>query len=587
MKAKPSANKEQRRATASPEPSRALQSVLGRKWERLPALMFVLGFAVCGAASVLMGQDNNWDLRNYHYYNPFAFITGRIGYDFAPAQRQSYLNPLLDLPFYFGTTYLDPKLYAFLMGGVHGLSFGLLFAISSVVFRKWTPNARLGMAALCAALGLYGPIFIGELGASENDTLITLFVFTPLLLLVRGLAAESASRTGLVVASLIFGMGTGLKPTLAPFAVATALALLAVVRSWRGRLTALLIWSAAFLAGFLITNGFWMAKLWQQFHNPFFPFYNDVFKSQWANISSYADRGVVPKTIGEALARPFAVTYPTDYAARSYQVRDLRYAALVVLLGWIVVGWVFRRIRERKKGQPWPLQSLSVESRFLLIFFVASFVIWQAMFGIFRYAAPLEALAPPLLVVLVCDLTRRSVARIALVTLLFVSTFLAVKPMDQPRLPFGESFWEVKVPTAAITDPPNTLILLANPRPWAYLAAFLPPEVRWVGMNNNLTKVVDQSHTQMAIRALIYGYTGDMFLLSRNKPSVWHDYDRLVMTAYGLQVVESEWWPIESKHSRPGLRLWRLRRAEGAPGGSEPAPPPIPREPAGGPPDPP
>jgi hypothetical protein len=101
MSAKSSATKEPRRGAASLEQRRPLQAVLGRKWERLPALMFVLGFAVCGAASVLMGQDNNWDLRNYHYYNPFAFVTGRIGYDFAPAQRQSYLNPLLDLPFYF------------------------------------------------------------------------------------------------------------------------------------------------------------------------------------------------------------------------------------------------------------------------------------------------------------------------------------------------------------------------------------------------------------------------------------------------------------------------------------------------------
>jgi len=563
-------------------PRGPFDAVLGRKRERLPAFVFVVGFVVCGAASVLLGQDNNWDLRNYHYYNPFAFLTGRIGYDFAPAQRQSYLNPLLDLPFYFGTTYLDPRLYAFLMGGVHGLSFGLVFGIANVVFRKWTPNVRLWMSVLSAALGLYGPIFVGELGASENDTLITLFVLTPLFLLVRGLAtgtslAARETRKGLVVASLVFGMGTGLKPTIAPFAVGTAVALLLVVQSWRGRFKVLLIWSAAFLAGFLITNGFWMVKLWGHFHNPFFPFYNDIFKSPWANISSYADRALVPKTISEALARPFDLTRESDYATRSYEVRDLRYAALIVLFALIVVAWLFRRLFSREKPS-WPLQSLAVESRFLLIFLAVSFVVWEASFAIFRYAAALEAVVPLLLVVLVCDLTRQTIVRAMLVTLLFVSTALAVVPMNQPRLPFGPSFWEVKVSADAVSDPQNSVVFLANPRPWAYLAAWFPPEVRWIGMNNNLTKAVDQSQTQIAIRTLIQTHTGDMYLLSRYKPSVWHDYDRLVMAHYGLQVVEEEWWPIESKHSRPGLRLWRLRRLEGGPEGSDAVPPRIPRE---------
>jgi hypothetical protein len=565
MRAKRESNREERRGGAVPKRRFSLGAALERHRPRLPAVAFALGFVVCGAASILMGQDNNWDLRNYHFYNPYAFLTDRIGYDFAPAQRQSYLNPLLDLPFYFGTTHLDPRLYAFLMGGVHGLSFGLLFAVCSVVFRNWSPNVRLGVSALSAALGLYGPIFVGELGASENDTLINLFVLVSLFLLVKGLAtgqspAAREMRTKLMVASLVFGMGTGLKPTIAPFAVGTAIALLVVAGTWRSRAQTLLIWTAAFLAGFLITNGFWMLRLWQHFHNPFFPFYNDIFKSPWANISSYADRAMVPKTVGAALARPFDLLYRSDYAVRSYEVRDLRYAALIAVLALIVVAWVFRMILGRKKkSRRWPLQSLSVESRFLLIAFAVSFVVWQAAFAIFRYAATLEALAPLLLVVLVCDLSRHAAVRTGLVTLLFVGTALAMTPMNQARVSFGDSFWEVKVSADAVSNPQNSIVFLANPRPWAYLAAWFPPEVRWVGMNNNLTRVVDKSRTQAEIRTLIASHQGDMYLLSRNAPSVWHAYDRKVMGAYGLEVVEDRYWPIESKHSRPGLRLWPLR----------------------------
>ena len=29
-----------------------------------------------GAIALAMGQDSNWDLRNYHWYNPYAFLQG-------------------------------------------------------------------------------------------------------------------------------------------------------------------------------------------------------------------------------------------------------------------------------------------------------------------------------------------------------------------------------------------------------------------------------------------------------------------------------------------------------------------------------
>ena len=69
-----------------------------RRWAWLG--IFGLCVAVAGAASLLIGKDVNWDLRNYHYYNAFAFLNGRFGWDLAPAQIQTYFNPLGDFPFY-------------------------------------------------------------------------------------------------------------------------------------------------------------------------------------------------------------------------------------------------------------------------------------------------------------------------------------------------------------------------------------------------------------------------------------------------------------------------------------------------------
>ena len=37
-----------------------------------------------GLLALLMGQDADWDFRNYHWYNAYAFLNGRFTIDFLP-----------------------------------------------------------------------------------------------------------------------------------------------------------------------------------------------------------------------------------------------------------------------------------------------------------------------------------------------------------------------------------------------------------------------------------------------------------------------------------------------------------------------
>src|SRR2546423_15717846 len=68
----------------------------------MDAGLLLAAMLLAGAASVLLlRQDVNWNLQNYHFYNGWAFVHGRLGWDLAPAQIQTFHNPLLDLPFYW------------------------------------------------------------------------------------------------------------------------------------------------------------------------------------------------------------------------------------------------------------------------------------------------------------------------------------------------------------------------------------------------------------------------------------------------------------------------------------------------------
>ena len=62
----------------------------------LAGAMLVAGIV----SAFVLKQDVNWDLQNYHFYNAWAFVHQRLGWDIAPAQLQTYHNPLLDLPYY-------------------------------------------------------------------------------------------------------------------------------------------------------------------------------------------------------------------------------------------------------------------------------------------------------------------------------------------------------------------------------------------------------------------------------------------------------------------------------------------------------
>src|SRR5262249_32291217 len=81
-----------------------------------------LTLLICGGAGVLsvaMGPDNNWDLRYYHLYAPWAYLHGRYLYDVAPAQYQGFFNPTADLLFYVLISSIlneSPRIIAFIIG---------------------------------------------------------------------------------------------------------------------------------------------------------------------------------------------------------------------------------------------------------------------------------------------------------------------------------------------------------------------------------------------------------------------------------------------------------------------------------------
>ena len=102
--------------------TRWLDGVAGKVAENtLTVLLLATTFSII--RSLQLGQDANWDLKNYHFYNAFALFHHRFDADLAPAMAQTYFNPILDLPFYgLVVAGFSPKCIAALMALPHALA---------------------------------------------------------------------------------------------------------------------------------------------------------------------------------------------------------------------------------------------------------------------------------------------------------------------------------------------------------------------------------------------------------------------------------------------------------------------------------
>lgn len=443
---------------------------------RAPLVFALLVPVLFGLAAVAIGQDDNWDLRNYHLYNVYALLNGRIGFDLAPARFQTYFNPTLDLLYYGLHQWLSPPAAGFVMGALHGMNFVLLFGIARCLTGV-DRGARLPLLLACACI--LGPGFRGELGNTMGDNTTALLVLGALYLMLSrwdALADPVAKAVPVVLgAGLLVGLGTGLKLTNAPYAVALLLACLALPLPWRRRLMLAVLFGIGGLAGLALTGGWWFHKMWQMFGNPLFPQFNNIFHSPWATENGVIDAYFLPRTLREYVLWPFI------FAADSGRVTEV--ATRLVM--WPVAYVLFAvsglaLLLRRWRGARVP--SIGPRARFFLLFVGLSYLVWMRTFSIYRYLVALELLVPLAIWLLwrAIALQERTAHRLAGVTLVV----LLLCAIPTPR--WGNALWGERAYSAEVPPfpaPARSVVFIAQPEPpMAWLATMLPPQLKFIGV---------------------------------------------------------------------------------------------------------
>lgn len=431
-----------------------------------------------GLLSVAMRQDNNWDLRNYHLYNPFAWLNGKIGFDLAPAQMQSYFNPTIDLLYYALSQILPAPLLGFIMGAIHGLNFLILLALGRTLLPAGPHGPQVRTPLLLAVAGMLAAGFLAQLGNTMGDNLTALFVLLSVWLVLHGWrdAARGAASRHLLLAGLVMGLGVGLKLTNGIYAPALCLALLLIPAAGFVRLRATFVFGIGVLGGIAASAGHWFWKMWLVFGNPLYPQFNTFFQSPMAGPVGVGDQRWLPQGVVEKLLWPFIFTLHPQ------RVSEIKLPMLV----WPVlyVGFIALALMTLKRNRTARLPVDAIDrtrANALLAFFVLSYLTWLNLFSIHRYLIPLELAAPLVLWLLAQRLFPQPRAgKIATVAILVIFV-CSVQTKNWGRVSWARQTFSAEV--APMASPRDTMIFTihADP-PMGWIATFYPRTVAFVSL---------------------------------------------------------------------------------------------------------
>jgi hypothetical protein len=478
-------------------------------------LLLILLLVLSGLYGVYLGADRSWDLLNYHYYIPYAFLHARLGFDIQPAQAQTYLNPLLDLPFYVLIRQFNdyPRFVGFVQGATNGVG---LYCIVVLAWRLLgrtaglSTSARVVLTITALIIGGTGADSLGLAGATTGDMPVATLVMCALVFAV--LAVERSALGGRALASvlasgLIVGLAFGLKPTAGPFGLGLLALVLTMRQPWRVKGGACFLVSAA--AGFLIAAGPHALTMYRLFENPVFPLFNAVFHSPYLDSQG---NGVLRGTfLGSAmmdsplqslsslpLQLPF-LSLIQDQVRQGgrFAFRDIRLAIAIVLA---LIGLALRlidRLRGEESGSRRALLGLSL---FLLASACASLIV----FSNYRYMGALEYASGVLIVLTLGELVGRR-AWIPVAGAVALACVVTTVPLDVLRAPWGERYILVRGPTLD----PDTLAVIATGREAAsFLEPTFDPKIRWIRTRSNLIPPNGAGLLVETARGLVAGHAG-------------------------------------------------------------------------------
>ncbi len=352
-------------------------------------LIALIGIGASVARTIVGGQDLNFDLQVYHYYLGYSAFVDRFALDFLPAGFQGYQSPLpYVLLYWLDSVGTPPVVNASIHASIHALNLVLLFLLAQRLVGENATTGRDRVTVLAFwSLGAVAPAYWHLVGTSYADLLTSVLVLGALWLIARGGVWSIAAGAALA------GVAVGLRVHCAIY-VAGLFCALALTRL--DRLRTLGVFCAAAFSGWILCFAPWALRVYREFGNPLFPFYNAVFRSPDFPAANLPLTNFVPDNFRDLVLLPFRMAGYEYWVYVETRLPDVRPALLVVSLAACGLLWLFRRRAFDGRTED--------AGRLILAFFAVSGILWLFSSSNGRYGVALFLLGGPVCGVLLSRL---------------------------------------------------------------------------------------------------------------------------------------------------------------------------------------
>lgn len=293
----------------------------------------------------LCGKDVNWDQTNYHFYVAHSLINDRLDKDFMAANILSYVNPVPHLIFYFLVNFgWSSFLVSFLISLIQLLNFFLVYLLVKLISVEDFEN--FFSRVLVVAISFFHPVVLAELGTSLTDLLVTIPFLLAIFLAFKNLKGKFSVHV--VVSCFLLGASAALKLTNVIFIFAFSPFFLICLVDQKKCVKSIVYCLFAFCVGFL-SFGFWHFLVWRKFGNPFFPFFNNVFKSEYYPVAHHVHERFVVDSWMELLWFPLNALKYEKFITTEVVSIDARYAFYWLIFLFIFIRFLFSILRWGKE----------------------------------------------------------------------------------------------------------------------------------------------------------------------------------------------------------------------------------------------
>lgn len=341
------------------------------KFDKFILLQMIFIF---GSYSLILGQDVNWDLMNYHYYNGWAFLHDRINVDITPNNGlHGYFSPILDVAQYLFIYYLPTPLFSFLFGAVSGVSGFYCYKLNKLIFINVKDDLfRHQLIIFSTIIGITSVSNVMQIGTVTSENIISCLLIIGIYLLLARM--DNYSNFLLSFIGLLLGVTLGFKLT--AFTVIVPICLVFFLQNMRN------IWGISILfisiiIGFVIVDGVWMYKMYQLFGNPIYPSFGKYINPQTA-LDFQRDTTFLPKDMLHWLFLPYYMFIPNKLTGE-ISILDMRF-------GFAFIAIVSIFIFSFKKA-------INKKLQFQILVFILGYICWLCLFSIYRYTIVLGYLS--------------------------------------------------------------------------------------------------------------------------------------------------------------------------------------------------